>query len=63
MSDGMRDSRITGDLADDVDLKAHALGKAVKRAKEGHRGLVPMNILEIANDALKRFGLKLVEKE
>ena len=72
MSDGMSDAKAENNLADDVwqsafaFLKATAkLGRAIKRARLGHRGwsIARSFIVTETNQALFKTGFRLVDDD
>lgn len=59
MSDGIRDSRALDSIANELEIAAYALKKALKRASDGHRGLT-VSIKAHVNQILQGVGYKLV---
>lgn len=62
MSDGMTDSRALDDIAANVSEAAGDLAAALKRARQGHRGLTVVNLVGMVNYELKGTGFELIER-
>ena len=58
MSDGMSDANAIGRLALNLEAAASELGEAIRKAKEGRRGL-EICIADTVNDFLKGTGYRL----
>lgn len=61
MSDGMSDGMALARIETDLRHAAAKLADEIVKAKRGHRGL-RVNVFGIANTALERCGLTLVER-
>jgi len=62
MSDGPSDGNAVNKLATDVENRAWDLVAAIYRARSGHHGLTPGDGIELANEKLRLFGLRLAKE-
>jgi hypothetical protein len=62
MSDGISDGNAVSELASSVENRAWDLVAAIYRARQGYRGLTPGDGVELANEKLQLFGLRLMKE-
>lgn len=61
MSGGQSDAVACEEIGNAVEFSAMELSDAIKRAKEGHRGLT-VDWMKIANDVLSDAGVRIVRE-